>query len=532
MGDHDADDKERELATHWPSLRGITHKDFRGNQVTTRSLLPFFPPNRILAESLFIDFAVPAQDWLLGKDKDSIPAMKANSNWEVALTLSNSVEGLALAHEMGLDPFEDEDEIRSKNQIMVRWLIENQQQHSDHTGCWDHSPWDTAVILRAIAGETTSGNHKELVPALPGVPEAIRRGLLWIVSRFYDAKTGRMTFHLNTGELAESGRTIAELAMSYPSLVDEAVSAIREDIELDELLNEIARNLLRRQTERKIHVSFRIDDIDHKTGVWWDDFFGTASTLMFFSRLLELDDKNICEVEQKIIGEIQISLSKCFLLIEALQSEGGLWGAYADTITLLSAYVKVGAPSSPGSRAKTVSDDLLTRPRVVFRALRWMCDPTQIMDDNSLLHTSFLTTFFVQAIYAVIRFWPQSSETILQVYDELSLIQDRGDSQDRADYLAVALQRDKTEEDLRILTSKHHNTSQELQRERTLKRRVMMTATTLILVLPLALLFAQLSNSISASIELSDPPLFWTIVTLVFSLWGVWLQTIWTSSDN
>src|SRR5262249_37148627 len=155
------------------------------------------------------------------------------------------------------------------------------------------------------------------------------------------------------------------------------------------------------------------------------------------------DDSRLCRISPDTRIAVRDSIKRFCLLLESAQMDG-IWGSYLDTIALIGTYIRIGSISSMSANGDEV--DLTVQPRVAFRALRFMCDPTQTFSDGSMLHTSFLTTFYVITLMIVISEWPEAKKPVVNLYDELSLIMDRGTTVPRANYLSATLERDKANE--------------------------------------------------------------------------------------
>lgn len=416
----------------------IVHLDSSGEPSLKRTRRPFLDANEPLERVLVGQYLAPALAWLLGPDSAGTPAMRVGSSWEVALTLAATLE---VRRRWGGQPWVARRFPRLASQIdeMARWLLSKAERHPEGSFCWDHSAWDTAVIARTLFGVTATGSYKELAVALDAQARTVDGAVWWLIRRYVDYSHDTVRSALNPAELAQIGRTVVDLAKQDASRV--AACAIQAGWTggPDALLQSIADVLLRRQSDCPLSPSLGGHHTS-QTGTWWDDWFGSCDVLAFLIRLLDLNGERTVTLEPSMIVRIRESIARCFTLIEDTQSEG-LWGAYLDTIAVLGTYVHVGSAMA-AMAAQQGTTHLTAQPRIVFRTIRWACDPTQSFADGSILHTGFLTTFFVNTLLAVIQFWPKTQLPLIDVYDELSQVMDRGVTIDRANFLTASIERD------------------------------------------------------------------------------------------
>ncbi|HET7120118.1 MAG TPA: hypothetical protein VFI17_02560 [Solirubrobacterales bacterium] len=370
--------------------------------------------------------------------------MAVGAHAEVALSALAGVGYLRAK----VSPDPEDQLIASRAAAAARWLADAADHHDDGSCCWDHSAWDTAAVIRALALVLSEQRTRKILAATgweAKVKERMLAGTRWLLARFRDAENGTVLARLNPAEYAEVGRTVAELAV-WDRAATEAVTVEAVGSGIDDVVASICQTLARRRSERMIEVRTE-DGSSEIATIWWGDFMGTSEVLRFYAAVNRALLAGSLELPPILGQTIRESVAKCLLLIEHSHFDG-LWGAYLDTIALLGAYVEIGE-SREGLFAEIGREEgLAAQARIVFRVIRWMCDPTQRAADGSVLHTAFLTTFFAQAMVDVASLWRFSSDSIAVVYDEICLLTEAGVSEHRAEQIKALLDRDEARRQL------------------------------------------------------------------------------------
>ena len=512
-----------------PDARGegqsdeIVHVDTSGVPTHKRRRRPFLEANTPLETLLLDGYLGPALRWLLGGESSEIPAMRVGSNWEVALTLTAALEvrrrfdgEATLARQFP--------RLTSQIEQMRGWLASKAELHSDGSACWDHSAWDTGTVTRALAGITVTGSYVDLAAMGPPQRAAVDGGLRWLIRRYVDYSHDTVQAALNPAEIAQIGLTVVELAMQDVSDVANALAASGWPSGIDSLCRSLVDVLLRRQSERPLSPSMggrRTSEI----GIWWDDWFGSCDVLMFFVRLLDLNAARALTIEPDMLMRTRESIARCFTLIEDSQSDG-IWGAYLDTIAVVGTYVRV---ASAVSASVTPSDATprTAQPRIVFRTIRWLCDPTQISNDGSILHTGFLTTAFVNTLIQVIHFWPETKMTLIDLYDELTQVMDRGVTIDRANFLTASIERDATMTKLAHERRRSELLVVRLAHEHWFRARFVLTIVIGVVTLVLALALPVAGSLAQVSYKIEDAAVFVSVLAVLVAAFGGLATVVW-----
>lgn len=459
--------------------REIVHITSDGAKTSTRKRRPFDVGDEVLGASVLRQFLEPALRWLVGPPDGETPSLLTGSHWEAALTLTCARTYLLLPDH--LTRALPTDELKTRILTLESWLFERATKHEDGTYCWDHSVWDTAVVLRAVSGcrvtPRLSYSRQDESPQLQH--PTIRGSLKWLCLRWREYLSGPASDQLNSAEIAQIGWTLAQCKRIAPMLADEA-SRSTGWAGTSELLQSITDVLMRRRSPRPL-TSITTGDSGPECW-WWDDWFGTADVVSYFLNLLYLGEAHPDDLSDIDVTTVQGELSRLFLAIEDAQFDG-LWGGYLDSIVLVGVYAAAGAaaPATDQTRSQVLHRELLAQPRTTFRSLRWMCDNSQIMQDGSFLHTGFLTTFYVQTLLQLIENWQGMELKVSELYDELSLLTERGTTIDRAEALQITLDRDA----LRRTNNKLRLRYKDLRKARALERltssRVLFSILTIVL---------------------------------------------------
>ncbi|MFD0207128.1 MULTISPECIES: hypothetical protein [Saccharothrix] len=424
--------------------RPIRHFHHDGTVRHELARRPFLPFDARFADVLIRDFAIPALRWLHGHSTGAAPSTLVSAHAEVAMTASATIELITKANGAAIDAAREDLLVKCVDGVV--WLYRQATFHEDGTCCFDHSSYDTSTVARALFDAL---RHESLVEELatrgiPSMDKVILGSARWLLVRFDQADRGDIGAMLNPSEYAQIGRALAVLTERYD--LDEHVGAHTRYQTCSEVISRILMTLFERKSERMVDVTPEGGG-NRTLAIWWDDFFGTSEVLLFLGAVSDSADHGrtvLTAVERAMIREC---IARCFLLVEHSQADG-LWGGYLDTVGVLNAYVSISENSKRLFNEGRGRHQLVAQPRIVFRAVRWVCDPTQRSSDGSVLHTAWLTTLFVIALVRVATMWEYSDRTVGELYDDLSMAMDRGISEHRASQISAILDRENALEKL------------------------------------------------------------------------------------
>jgi hypothetical protein len=519
MADHN---ESRELSAGTPE-EVVRHRDQSGNVTAARYRRPFQPLDATLKTVLLRDFARPALTWLFGPPDGVPPSMMVAAHAEVALALMSGIRYLEVADDESERPLVISAVARS-----AEWLVESRTTHDDGSCCWDHSAWDTSAVVRALCYALRSPSVCHVLQEnrrASDTSDSLDAALAWLLLRLHRSETGHATDALNPGEYAEIGWAITD-ALMWDQAQTNAVSVEVCGETADAAVLKVCEALIRRRSEKMIEV--RTDDATVQLAtIWWGDFFGTSEVLRFYTAVDNAIRANALTLSDGLRRTIRESIVKCCLLIEHSHFDG-VWGAYLDTIALLGAYVDLGRRPDALFALTPDTDHVISQPRIVFRVLRWMCDPTQRCSDGSILHTAFLTTFFTNTIIDIAQSWKYAEEPIASVYDEMCLLMETGVSEHRVDQINAILARD---EALSRVQETERRTALHLRRsayEMWLRGRIIATAVVVIAGVGSTVLVGQVTGWVSTTITGANTINVLTMVGLSATILVALMTVLWT----
>jgi hypothetical protein len=202
-----------------------------------------------------------------------------------------------------------------------------------------------------------------------------------------------VTFHFGPSDLAQVLVTSVYLVSVQSPIVEDVARATQMDIDREN--SRLARYLIRARDESADDSSGQL--------AFWADYFQTAEVIESLASYAS-------QYKSGPNGELSASCNKevvsCIQRLESEQ-EDGRWGTHTDTCRSLFAYM----------RTARLVDGIEPQPHIVLKALRWICDKKQVFDDGSFLHTSFITVFFVQAVWESYRHWDIADRQVIDAYD-------------------------------------------------------------------------------------------------------------------
>jgi hypothetical protein len=159
------------------------------------------------------------------------------------------------------------------------------------------------------------------------------------------------------------------------------------DDEIQELVGEIVHSA---ETKTQLY-----EGRDEEVAVWDDDLFSTADAIISLSRYIESEKKSRKPSQAEHLTEIVALLRPALRFLE-LEQVDGKWGVEESTTVALLAYVL-------GSKA--TGEDHPPEPHIVFKAIRYLCDPQTVFADGSIAHKTEPTIYMILAFLEVLEDW-------------------------------------------------------------------------------------------------------------------------------
>ncbi len=379
--------------------------------------MPFSQFNRPLREQLAINYVIPVSRWLMTGDGDKILAVYGNSAWEAALTIlflmqtQEFLENETWATEIS-DKIELASTISRKIRATGKWLVSQARKEKSTDGetrvHWDNLTWDTSVILRAQLAIINKYGKK--LSYYGDLEDCLAAGIPWLIESF--DKWLISSYTAGPQDVAEILILLTRLEKQSPKLHQRIVANSSWRGRERDLEWEIIEYLLRTRTEAR-----QFSHIDSEPGnnyaLWWGEFFGTAEVLevlvdFYKKHSSENAGSNYSERQQLIIKAIRETLIQAVLYFDYTQKDGTWGSAVTDTARVAITYVTLteGLPF------------IHPNHHIAFKALRWLCSDSQVLDDGSFLHSLFLTIYYAGAIMTYCNSWELGKENLAIVYDK------------------------------------------------------------------------------------------------------------------
>ncbi len=379
--------------------------------------MPFLDFTRPIREQLAIDYIVPVARWLMTGDGDKILAIYGNSAWESALTIifllqtQEILEKETLAAEIS-----DRDEliatISRKVRATGKWLVLQARSEKTVDGeariHWDELTWDTSVVLRALL--IISRKYGKKLTYYRELENCLVAGIPWLLEAF--DKWLISIYTAGPQDVAEILILLDQLEQQSPDLYQRILTNSSWRGREKDLEWTIVAYLIRTRTEAR---QFSIDKSESNSNyaLWWGEYFGTAEVLEVLvgfhkKHSVENTKNNYSELQQLILKAVRETIIQAVLYFDHTQNDGTWGSAVTDTARVAITYVTL-TESFPFVRSNH---------RVAFKALRWLCSDTQVLDDGSFLHSLFLTIYYADAIMTYYNSWELGKEPLSVVYDK------------------------------------------------------------------------------------------------------------------
>jgi hypothetical protein len=240
--------------------------------------------------------------------------------------------------------------------------------------------------------------------------------------------------------------TLIEVSELYPSKFTSAAKRIGYS-NTSNSINEIADILLNSANSTTENATGEEKSFESLT--YWVDAFNTGEVLEGLNKYIEWLGKR---TDKSPTGEIRSEKTRKAIIegiryIETSQT-GCTWGGVADTCGTLWCYLVV-------LKNTTWTQGAEYENQVIFKALRWMCDSNQSMDDGSFLHTAYVTVFYSLAMLEAYLAWPLGQSAANKVYDIALYQSPLNSSEERTRRLYLELELNETKIAITSLKQKH-----------------------------------------------------------------------------
>lgn len=348
-------------------------------------------------DELLKSHILPAATWLLGEPQSPyLLPQYAGSIWECALS-TNYLIHLVRA---GVLDEETERLVAKKTLETARWLLE-QAIVADDVANWDRALWDSAVCLRALMNVAEFYAAELTATELARVDEIVESCTRWLMREGVTWDTNAR-YVAGPADLAQAMHTLVMVARNHPDTYQKCqLAESRESITA--CIPAIARILLAQQTVE----SRDTPDGTLETSCWVDSF-NTSEVMEAFTEYLRCSRESSVALDAPDGQEdlVREAVVRGIRHIELSQADG-TWGGVADTVGTLYAYL----------RAVKNMPELDGEDHIIFKALRWMCDEKQALDDGSFLHTGYATVFYALALSQIYTHWELGARPVAEVYD-------------------------------------------------------------------------------------------------------------------
>jgi hypothetical protein len=315
------------------------------------------------------DFRDPNSKDLLG--------IKTGSLWGVGYGLQCLLKARKIYKQDGtyLGDFDE------KAQNAIRYLVNKATQGTD-TCCWEDNIWDTAVICRGLIKSIIE--YPDLAAQI-NVEQICIKSLRYLIKIVNTWKIIRYVQGItDLSQILRTFITAYEIIPSgFDSIQKEIISSTRANIIYD-LADEIIHSVEIREDLYNGHKE--------KFAVWEDDISATADAILSLSKLITSNATQIDQQKAKNLNKI-LCLAVRFLELEQVD---GRWGMEENTSLALRAYVV-------GSNALGLKR--YPEPHIVFKAIRYLCDPKIVFSDGSIAHEMEPTVYMLLALIDVIDKW-------------------------------------------------------------------------------------------------------------------------------
>ena len=354
-----------------------------------------FPSDKPLFETIRRDYLLRALKWL-GDFNDTHSEMflgaKLGSTWGVAYGLICLFKSRPIYMATKIFPHRFDDKAKKS----VKYLVEKATIGSE-TCHWDGNIWDTAVITRAILWYSmVYPNEVE-----PRLLDASQKSLRWLgqhVAEWHDLR-----YTLGLIELSQILRTFIMAYSLEGNGHYKDIDTFLKNNTRDDPINALVSEIMHLGKITSVNVEDRVEDVI----AWEDDIFSTGEAIIGLSSYL-----NSREVPLDQRKEILEMIGSALRYLEVQQNDGR-WGVEEETAIALRAYL-IGYQSWV--------NNISPEPHIVFKSIRYLCDPKTVFPDGSIAHEMEPTVYYTLALLEVLKSWyvPDQlceSKPTIELYD-------------------------------------------------------------------------------------------------------------------
>ncbi len=451
--------------------------------------VPFSPADRPLRDILLHDFLMPVTEWLFGSSSQLPLSRQAGSSWEASLNILFAVRLLREAQVGDSDPLFQQ--LRTQICELAVWLSD--QGTPVDTGAvdyyaWEEVTWDTAVAVRAV------------LTALREFPdefneqksELIRfrcvQAVTWMMRRCSDWRE-TVKYPFGPADVAQVVSTLIVISTEHPDVSSSVNRILDEEGAVARAIESLVDGLLCDACEAPFAPSQ--DPGERLQHCWWGDNFSTAEVIDALAQYADyacVEESDGEAIERS--ANAQVSVRRACSVFDLTQVDGQ-WGSHVETLRVTYGYLRAASLLNGVLARRTTKDAAMLRPEihVLFKAIRWICDPKQIFDDRSFMHTMFLTVFYCDAMLEVYASWTPAQRPLLDVYDDVVWAAPMRATAERAERVSLAIDNDRLRCSEVKATATAENAAREIHRRKRLYHRlrmqVVIVSALLLVVLPM-----------------------------------------------
>lgn len=341
-----------------------------------------FPLDKPLAEIIKTKYLKDALKWV-GDFRDPLSSnllgTKTGNIWGVGYGLLC----LLKSRQIYLTDGEFPGDFDTKAHNALQFLLDKASFGQHHCN-WDDNIWDTSVVCRALLYymNTYPENSEK-----SKVFEICCKAVQWLYHQVETRSSKR--YSLGIPDLSQMLRTfllVKKLAKSENCTKEQSPLV---NFSLDDAIHELVSELIH-SAEVKNQL---YDGESEKIVIWDDDVFATADAIISLSRYIQFEKPSKDQSAQW--NEI-ITLFQPALRFLELEQVDGKWGIEETTTIALQAYI-LGY--------KTIGEDQLPEPHIVFKAIRYLCDPKTVFSDGSIAHKMEPTIYMILAFLELLENW-------------------------------------------------------------------------------------------------------------------------------
>lgn len=345
-----------------------------------------FPIDRPLAETIKTKYLMDALKWV-GDFRDPVSTnllgAKTGNTWGVAYGLLCLLKSRHLY--LSDDEFPGNFDTKAHN--AVQFLMDKALFGQNYCN-WEDNIWDTSVVCRALL------HYINIYPSCVDRAKFVDicgKAMRWL---YYQAETSETRrYSLGVPDLSQMLRTFV-----LAKRLMEREDAIRACIPLNDAIQVLVNEII-----HSVEVKTQLyEGESEEIAVWDDDVFSTADAIISLSRYIQLERSSVSQSNPDHWSEIFALLQPAIRYLE-LEQIDGRWGIEETTTITLQAYVL-------GSNI--IGEDQAPEPHIVFKAIRYLCDPKTVFSDGSIAHKFEPTVYMVQAFLEILENWKLPDDVV------------------------------------------------------------------------------------------------------------------------